>query len=569
MRPTQVILTRISIAACLGLLGAISADAAEPPKHLFINGHVWTADPSRPEAEAFAIAGDRIVDVGSTAEVTARAGSGAELTDLEGRRVVPGFNDAHWHLPARWSVRLDAAGSVEVIQQRLFEHAKEVSADGWIHGRGWMPPDFPANAPHRRYIDAVLPDRLVLLRDRDGHQALVNSKVLALAGITRDTPDPDGGRILRDAAGEPTGVLQESAVDLVNRLVWPMSVDHTYQLLLEEMDAAARHGLTSLQDASEGLTEVQQGAVDRAVAQGRMLVRYRAAFPLLKSPSPGELNAWVARRDSSLDRLVSYGIAKGFVDGTVDAKTAVMLEPYVGGGNGLQLWSQADLDGTVAAYDAAGLQVQLHAIGDGGIRTALDAFERAAQVNGRRDSRHRVEHIEVPALADLPRFRKLGVIASTQAIFARPDDNTFENYVPLLGPERSARAIPFRLFDEAGAVQAFGSDYPVFPMDVLLGIYTAVTRQTAAGTPPGGWHPEHRITVEAALRHYTIDAAYASFDESRKGSLTPGKYADFVVLSRDILGIPPRELLETKVLLTVMGGRVTHRAGEIWWKPKP
>ena len=222
--------------------------------------------------------------------------------------------------------------------------------------------------------------------------------------------------------------------------------------------------------------------------------------------------------------------------------------------------SQQELNRAVADFDRAGLQVEIHAIGDGAIRMSLDAYEHAATVNGPRDRRHRVEHVEVPSKADVPRFRKLGVIASTQPIGATPDVVTMENYAPLLGPERSSRAYDPRQFDDAGAIQAFGSDYPVYSMDPLAGIYAVVTRQTPGGQPAGGWYPQNRITVEAALRHYTRDAAYASFDEQRKGTITPGKYADFVVLSRDILAIAPAELLATRVLLTVMGGRETYRA---------
>jgi hypothetical protein len=251
------------------------------------------------------------------------------------------------------------------------------------------------------------------------------------------------------------------------------------------------------------------------------------------------------------------------IDGTVDAKTAFMLEPYVGGGNGTPFLSQDELNRTVATYDRAGLQVGLHAIGDGAIRMALDAYAYAAKVNGRRDSRHRVEHVEVPAAADLPRFAQLGVVAATQAIFATPDTATLENYAPLVGPERAARAQPFKQFDDAGAMQSFGSDYPVYPMDPLLGIYTAVTRQTRDGKPDGGWHPHNRISLETALRHYTRDAAFASFEETRTGTISAGKFADFVVLSRDILDGPPQQLLDTKVLLTVLRGRETWRAPEL------
>ena len=251
------------------------------------------------------------------------------------------------------------------------------------------------------------------------------------------------------------------------------------------------------------------------------------------------------------------------LDGTVDAKTAAMLAPYEGTTDtGLPFWPADVLNRGVARYDSAGLQVELHAIGDRAVRMALDAYENAARVNTTRGRRHRVEHIEVPDPADLPRFRQLGVIASTQAIFATPDVTTLNNYAPLLGPTRAARSNAFKYFDDAGAVQAFGSDYPVFPMNVLLGIYTAVTRQLPDGTPPGGWYPASRITVPAAVRHFTRDAAYAAFMEQEVGTLRAGMLADFVVLSRDIFAEPPAALLTTRVVRTVMGGRVVYSAPE-------
>jgi predicted amidohydrolase YtcJ len=289
-------------------------------------------------------------------------------------------------------------------------------------------------------------------------------------------------------------------------------------------------------------------------------VRYRASVPLDENVTAQQLASYVAMRDATRGQLLYYGFAKAILDGTVDAGTAFMLEPFAGGGNGQPMMSQAALDRTVAAYDRAGLQVALHAIGDGAIRMALDAYEHAAGINGPRDRRHRLEHVEVPALADLPRMRKLGVVASTQPIAATPDATTLENYAPLLGPARAARAYAPRLFDDAGVLQAFGSDYPVYTMDPIAGIHAVVTRQTRAGKPAGGWYPANRIGVEAALRHYTRDAAWSSFEEDLKGTIAAGKYADFVVLSRDLLTATPAQLLETRVLATFMGGRETFRA---------
>ena len=549
------------LAGLLLVVATLPAPATGAPATIYFNARVWTAEPARPAAEAFAVSGERFVAVGSEAEARRAAGPGAVAVDLQGRRVVPGFNDAHWHLPSRRSARLDNAGSVAEIQRRLLEYAQSLPAGSWVVGRGWMPTDFPDRRADRRYLDEIFPDRPVVIRDRDGHQALANSRALALAGVTRDTPDPPDGRIARDGQGNPTGLLQEAAGNLVTDLLPPLSAEDTHRLLLEELSAAAALGITSLQDATDvGLTDNERSALERAQADGKLTVHYRAAVPLEPDPTPEQLRRAVELRDGTRGHLLYYGFAKGMLDGTVDARTAYMLEPYVGGGNGLPFYTQADLDRDVAAYDRAGLQVALHAIGDGAIRMALDAYENAARHNGPRDRRHRVEHVEVPALADVPRFRALGVIASTQAIFATPDASTLENYAPLIGPGRASHAQPFRLFDEAGAVQAFGSDYPVYPMDPLLGIYTAVTRQTRAGTPPGGWYPANRISVEAALTHYTRDAAYASFDEADKGTITPGKYADFVVLSQDILSGPPQRLLDARVLHTVLRGRETYRA---------
>jgi predicted amidohydrolase YtcJ len=295
----------------------------------------------------------------------------------------------------------------------------------------------------------------------------------------------------------------------------------------------------------------------------------RLAVPFEREPTAERLAALVRFRDAHPGPVLTSGFAKGMLDGTVDAYTAAMLAPYAGRGDaGLPMWSSEALDRAVAAYDGAGLQVALHAIGDRAIRMALDAYEHAARTNGTTGRRHRVEHVEVPDPADLPRFARLGVVVSTQAMFALPDTITLENYAPALGPERASRANAFRAFDEAGAVQAFGSDYPVFTMDVLRGLHVAVTRQTPEGTPPGGWHPEHRLALDAALRHFTRDAAYASFEERDKGTLETGRLADFVVLSDDIFDDPARRLLTARPVLTVMGGRVTYRDRQVSHAPR-
>jgi predicted amidohydrolase YtcJ len=289
-------------------------------------------------------------------------------------------------------------------------------------------------------------------------------------------------------------------------------------------------------------------------------VRVYAALDIAPDPTPQIL----ARQDELRRRFASgrlrVGAIKGYVDGVVEAKTAAMFEPYPGGGTGLPQWTQADLDRAVTAYDRAGWQVMLHAIGDRGIDMALTAFEHAARANGTSGRRHRVEHVEVPRLADLPRFRAGGIVASTQALFPYPNRNHLEVHVPTLGEERARRALAFKSIDDAGAVQAFGSDWPVFTAEVVRGLHTAVTRTTLAGTPAGGWQPAERLTPEAALRHFTRDAAFAAHEEKQTGTLAPGKRADLVVLSQDLLAVPPERIQDTKVLLTVIGGQDSYRS---------
>ncbi len=544
--------------AALALATACGPDAP-PPDRILLNGLIWTGDSARPAATAIALRGDSIVAVGFDADIEALAGEATRVENLEGRRVVPGFHDAHWHLPTRRTADLTGAPNVDSLVSRLRAFAATLPDSAWITGRGWTPDMFPANTATSAALDLAFPDRPVLLTDRDGHQSLANQVALRLAGINRSSIAPPGGAIDRARDGTPTGLLRETAAAPVRERIPPPSADEVYTALQETMAAAARDGLTALQIAN-GLNEAEEEAFARALAEGTLRTRFRIAVPFVPLPSDSALSEWTARRDRDRGPLLRHGIAKGMLDGTVDARSAAMLAPYaVGGGTGLPRWSLDTLVETLARYDSAGLQVELHAIGDAAIRQALDAYEAVAQRNGPRDRRHRIEHLEVPNPADLPRFKALGVIASTQAVFATPDATALQNYVPLLGPERAARAMPFKALDDAGAVQAFGSDYPVFPMSPILGMQMAVFRQLADGTPEGGWEPQHRISVEAALRHYTRDAAYAAFREREIGILAPGMLADLVVLSDDILDGTLATFTRARPVLTIMGGRDTYR----------
>jgi predicted amidohydrolase YtcJ len=544
------------------LLIAAAPLCAQPADVVYVNGRIWTGDRAQPAAAALAIANGRLLAVGSDRAVRARIGPNTRLVDLAGQRVVPGFIDSHWHLVTASRADLVDAGSADSIVARLRRWAAQRPAGAWVVGRGWTPSDFPQNAAHKRYLDQAFPDRPVLITDRDGHQALANSAALRLAKVSATTPDPAQGVIEREAGGVPTGLLKESASGLVSRLIPPPSAADIARSVDDETRKAAVFGLTTLQEASRRApTGVVFDVLTAAAAADTLRVRFRVSLPFDPGATGADLARYVALSKRHNSPWLRFGIAKGMLDGTVDAQTAAMLEPYANtDATGLPFWPARTLNGAVARYDSAGLQIELHAIGDKAIRMALDAYAFAARTNRTSGRRHRVEHIEVPNPVDLPRFRQLGVIASTQAIFATPDVTTLTNYAPLLGPVRAARSNNFKQFDDAGAVQAFGSDYPVFPMNVLLGIYTAVTRMTPAGTPAGGWYPAGRITVEAALRHFTQDGAYAAFMETETGTLRAGMLADFVVLSRDILSVPPAQLLTTKVVRTVVGGREAYVA---------
>jgi Predicted metal-dependent hydrolase with the TIM-barrel fold len=556
--------------------GSVTGQApVQPVDRVFVNGKIWTGDPGRPTAEALAIRGDRIVAVGTSDEVKKRVGADAAIVDLRGRLVVSGFQDSHAHWPGSSvnDVDLHGAETLEEFQSRLAEFAKAHPKLPWITGHGWGYSAFPNQTVDKKYIDAVIEDRPVYVRERDGHMGLANSKALHMAGVTKATADPANGHIMKDASGEPTGEFKEAAQELVMSKFPERTTEDRYQSLLAHMDEAAAAGLTSVQDAWTSLDTFP--VFTRAAEEGKLKLRFRFAPPILPAeglaPKDHKLKKFLTEADLAKYRglrekyqgpLLKFGAVKGMLDGTVDARTAVMFDPYVGGGTGIPFWEQEDLNRTVALYDKEGFQVMLHAIGDQAIHMALDSFAYAAKTNGTTGRRHRVEHAEVPLLTDLPRFQQLGVIASTQAMFASPDPTVLENFAVLLGPERAAHADSFKIYDDAGAVQAFGSDWGVFPFEPLPAIYCAVTRMTPEGKPAGGWYSAGRISVEAALRHFTRDGAYASFDEDVRGTLTEGKLADFVVLSRDILTAPPAEILNTKVLLTVMGGMETFRSGE-------
>jgi predicted amidohydrolase YtcJ len=555
------LLAGMATAAALVAAGAREANGPAADR-VFLNGRIWTGETEQPWAEALAVRGTRLIAVGKTKDVEDLAGKGTDVVDLHGRFVAPGFIDAHLHLEdggaSLEELRLDEAGTFADIRKAVSEWAAAHPDRHWVTGEGWQYEAFPGALPTRLQLDAIVSDRPAWLVSYDGHTGWANSLALRLAGVTLTTLDPPGGTIGRDTKGEPSGVLKETAMDLVARLVPKLLPHEKERALKAAIEQAAAWGLTSVHQA--GMDEEDLRVLADAVRDVPKL-RVYVALPIQRNPAPAALAHQDELRRRYADGLVRVGAIKGYVDGVVESGTAAMFDPYPTGGRGIPRWTQAELDRTVAAYDAASWQVMLHAIGDRAIDMALAAFEHAARTNHTSGRRHRVEHIEVPRLSDLPRFRAGGIIASTQALFAYPGPKPEETvYIKALGPERARRAMPFKSIDDAGAAQAFGSDWPVFSAEVARGIGCAVTRTTAEGLPVGGWNPEQRLSPEAALSHFTRDAAFAEHAETEKGSLAPGKLADFVVLSKDILDAPPGRIRDTKVLLTVLGGQDTWRA---------
>jgi predicted amidohydrolase YtcJ len=560
--------TPAALAGVIAGAALLVAAAPEPPADLVLTGgRVWTAETASPWAEAVAIRGERLAYVGTAAGARALRGPKTQVVDVSGRLVVPGFNDAHVHLMegALSLDQLDLAGEERLpgVQARLRAFAARHPKEPWIRGRGWVYGAFPGALPTRQQLDAAVGVRPAYIESYDGHTAWVSSKALALAGIDKDTPDPRGGAIARDpATGEPTGALKEAAMELVARVLPRLDADARYQRLLRGLARLNASGVTSVQDAGSEDAGEDIRILLRARQEGRLTVRVREALRL--NPGNSQTAVSEARLLSAAhdDDLLRFGAVKGFVDGVVESHTAALLEPYAddpAGGRGATRWAAEALNAAVTNAERAGVQVWLHAIGDRAVRMALDAFEAAGKASGAHDRRGRIEHAETMAFAEYPRFAALGVLASMQPLHATPDANTLEVWAGALGEERTSRAFSFGNLERFGARLVFGSDWPVVPPDVLAGIHTAVTRQTRDGRPPGGWLPGQAVSVESALRHFTIDGAYASFEEERKGSLAAGKLADLVVLSRDVIAAPPAALLDTRVLMTVMNGKIVYR----------
>ena len=546
------------------IVGAQRDDESGPVDLLVYNGKVFTADGRATFAEAVAVRGNQVLRVGTNREIKPLRRKATVVIDAHGGAVLPGFNDSHLHFLsgglALEKVDLLDATTLEQIQQKIRDFAAAHPERPWVLGRGWYYEPFPGGLPTRDLLDALVADRPAQMVAYDGHTAWVNTKALALAGITRDTPNPRNGVVVKDpATGEPTGVLKEAAMSLVSKVVPEPSRDDRRRALRAAIELAHQFGVTSVQNAHGSLDEFE--LYDELRKQDGLKVRVYSALSADGSLTPARADEFDAIRTRYPDDpIFKTGAIKLMIDGVVEAHTAAMLAPYANrpGVTGTPMMSQADLDRVVAMMDKRGWQVMIHAIGDAGIRMSLDAFAHAAAVNPApaRGRRHRIEHIETTDPADVPRFGTLGVIASMEPFHANPSPNQIGVWAGNIGPERAARGWVYRGIHESGGRLAFGSDWPVVTLDPRFGINMAVNRTTPEGTPEGGWHADQKLPLAVALEAYTSGAAYASFDEQRKGRIAPGMLADLVVMSADVFAAPPAKLLDAKVDVTIFDGRV-------------
>lgn len=559
---------RVSIAAGLALLVAIHSAAAPapPPADLVLTGGaVYTVDGARSWAEAVAVADGKIVFVGTDAAAKPWIGPKTRVVALGGKMLLPAFHDAHVH-PVSGGVEalecdLNGLSTQAAILEKVKRYAAERASAPWVRGGGWDLTIFPEGNPSKALLDAISVDRPIYLSASDGHSVWVNSKALAIAGVTRSTPDPPYGRIERDpATGEPSGTLREGAAGLVSKFLPKRSANDFVEGLREALRIANRLGLTSLVEASA--SEEDLAAYAALEARGELTARVLASLHCNPGKGLAEVPRLAALRAKYAGKRLRTTAVKIFADGVLETRTAAVLEPYVGfpGDLGKPNLEPVAFAPLAAALDKEGFQIHVHAIGDRAIRMTLDALEAARAANGARDARHHLAHLELIDPADIPRFRRLNVVANFQPLWANGDKWLTELTEPKLGPARSRWLYPIGSVVASGAPFAFGSDWSVSSMNPLEGIEVAVTRRQPAEGPGAAWLPEERITLPDAIAGYTIRGAYLDFSEKDTGSIEAGKAADLVVLDRNLFEIPPSQIHETKVLLTLLEGKEVYRA---------
>jgi len=553
-----IVLAAVLASSCGGGRPSVRADL------VLTNGAVYTMDAARPWATAVAVAKGKILYVGDDRGALRLRDGSTVVADIGGKMVLPAFQDSHIHL---------VTGGVELglcnlnglrTKEDVFEKIKAYTAANpgppWVTGGGWDLPVFPQANPRKEDLDALVPDRPAALSSADGHSAWANSRALELAGVTKDTADPAGGRIERDPkTGEPTGTLRESAAGLVEKLIPEIGPEDYIRGLKAGLELANRFGIASIIEASAGPKILDAyAALDRS---GELPVRVLASLHVDTDKGTAEVERLVKLRDAYRGARLKSTAAKIFADGVMEPHTAALLKPYLDrpGDRGTPLLEPEAFDALAVALDAAGFQIHVHAIGDRAIRMSLDAFEAAGRANGFRDLRHHIAHLELIDPADIPRFKALGVTANFQPLWAYADLYITELTLPILGPGRSRWLYPIGSVAGTGAIIAGGSDWSVSSMNPLEAIQVAITRRGPDDPPGDAWIPEERVDLETMLRAYTINGAWLSHDEKSRGSLESGKAADIIVLAGNLFKIPASEVGRVRVLLTLIDGRPVFR----------
>ena len=551
----------LALVCCLVLPERNQAQSKPAADLIVTNAKIWTVDKSLPMAQAVAVLGDRIVAVGSNADVDAWRGPHTHVIDAGGKLLLPGFNDAHVHFVSGGmqltNVQLNDATTPEEFARRIGERAKITPKGEWIVGGNWDETKWnPPNMPTKELIDAVTPDTPVFVSRYDGHMGLANSVALRLAGITANTPDPPGGTVVRDAQGNPTGALKDAATDYIDKVIPPLTHDQRLKIVKRALAYAASVGDTSVQHLVASYEDI--GVYSELLQRGELTTRIYAAPSITHVDDLAKLEIGRAFGGPYL----RVGALKAFADGSLGSGTAYFYEPFLNQGNNRGLLSDemhpiSLMRDRYMKADAAGLQICTHAIGDEGISTILDLYAEVEKAHGEADRRLRIEHAQHMAAKDFERFAQLHVIASVQPYHAIDDGRFAESHI---GHDRASRTYAFRTFMDHGVRLAFGTDWEVAPLDPLLTVYAAVTRATLDGKNPNGWFPEQKLSVAEAVEAYTMGSAYAEFQEKEKGSITPGKLADMVLLSDDIFSIAPEKIRDVHVLKTFVGGRMVFDA---------
>ena len=536
-----------------------SAQSKNSPADLaLINGDIYTVDSAHPHAQAIAIRDEKIEAVGTTEEIRALIGPKTRVIDLHERFAMPGFNDAHTHLASagmkKLNVDIEGAKSLADFQNRIRAALKHYKPGEWITGSGWDHTLWPERRfPTRWDLDAVSKDHPMMFGRVDGHVAVVNSRALEIAGITKSTPDPAGGHIVRDEkTGEPNGMLEEdAAMSLVSRHIPPPNHDRRKRAIELALADSVSNGVTSIQDYSTWNDFLIYRELKN---EGKLPLRITEWLTFTEPLAKLEEER---REGGTTDPWLRTGALKAFMDGSLGSRTAAMLAPYSDDPttSGILRMQPAELNRMSIERDKAGFQLNFHAIGDKANRVALDAFAAVVAANGARDRRDRVEHAQIVAPEDFARFAKLHVIASMQPVHLLDDERWAGARI---GPERSKGAYAWNTMRKDGVRLAFGTDYPVEAINPLRGIYACVTRELPEGGPAGGWEPQEKLPRDVCIYDYTVGSAYGEFEENRKGELKAGMFADIVVYPADIMKIAPRELMTTLVDMTITGGRVVY-----------